>query len=259
MNKLEEIVAYKKQELAELKARRPLDQVERGLKKRPAVRDFRLAIHRPARLSLIAEVKKASPSAGPIRPGADPVDIAKQYSAAGAQAISVLTDEKFFSGSLKDLSAVRDAVGLPVLRKDFLLEEYQVVEASAAGADAILLIAAILPQTILKRLLALSRDLSLTALVEVHSERELGQSLEAGAQVIGINNRNLNTLEIDLKTTEQLIKLVPQEKTRISESGLRSRADVEYVQRQGADAVLIGEEFMTSKDIQARVKELMGS
>ncbi len=258
MTKLEEIVTYKKQELEEAKQARPLAHLEKALKGRSPVRDFRQAISRPGKLSLIAEIKRASPSAGPIREGADAVEIAKTYAQAGANALSVLTDAKFFSGSLKDLTSVRQAVTLPVLRKDFLLEEYQVVEAAAAGADAVLLIAAVLKPPELKRLLTLAGGMELDALVEVHTERELGEALEAEAEILGINNRDLNTFRVDLKTTEQLIQRVPPSKTVVSESGIRSRADVEYVARLGAKAVLVGEEFMSAPDVGRRVKELMG-
>jgi len=258
MNKLEEIVAYKRQELAGTKQARPLAMLERELKHRSPARGFAAAIRRPGNLSLIAEIKKASPSAGPIRPTADVVEIARAYSQAGAQAISVLTDAKFFSGSLKDLIAVREKVTLPVLRKDFLVEEYQVVEAAAAGADALLLIAAALERPVLKRLIGLAQDLSLDALVEVHSEPELQEALAAGARMIGINNRDLKTLQVDLKTTQQLIRRIPADRVRVSESGIRSRADVEFVRGQGADAILVGEELMGSDDPAKKIKELMG-
>ncbi len=258
MTKLDEIVAYKREEVAQAKKNRPLSIVEKGLKGRPPVRDFREAISQPGRVSLIAEVKRASPSAGTIRPGADAVSVGKIYDSAGAQAISVLTDSKFFSGGLEDLIAVRAAVSVPVLRKDFLLEEYQVIEAAASGADAVLLIAAILEGPVLKRLIRMARDLHLHALVEVHTEKEMEQAVQAEAQIIGINNRDLATFRVDLKTTEQLIRRIPGGKTVVSESGIRSRADVEFLGRLGASAVLVGEELMRSEDIAARVKELMG-
>ena len=258
-NKLDEIVAFKRQELAETKRVKPLAQLERVLKGRRPPRGFAAAIRRPGSLSLIAEIKKASPSAGPIRPQADVVEIARAYAGAGAQAISVLTDAQFFSGSLKDLIAVREKVSVPVLRKDFILEEYQVVEAAAAGADALLLIAAVLDPPVLKRLIALARDLSLDALVEVHSEPEMEQALEADARIIGINNRDLKTLAVDLKTVQRLISRVPAGRVRVSESGIRSRADVEFVRGQGADAILVGEELMGSDDIGKKIKELMGA
>ena len=258
MNKLEEIAAFKRQEVAEAKRVRPLVELERELKHRQRPRGFAAAIGRPGELSLIAEIKKASPSAGPIRPEADVVEVARTYARAGARAISVLTDSKFFSGSLKDLAVVREKVSLPVLRKDFLLEEYHVVEAAAAGADAVLLIVALLDRAVLKRLLTLARDLSLDALVEIHSEPELQEALEAEARVIGINNRDLGTLQVDLKITQQLMKKIPGTHVRVSERGIRSRQDVEFVQAQGADAILVGEELMSSQDPAAKIKELMG-
>ena len=257
MSKLDEIVAYKRAEVAELKKRKPLAQVERALKGRPPVRDFAAAIRRPGRLSLIAEIKRASPSAGALRPDADVLEIAEAYAEAGVQAISVLTDAKFFSGSLQDLMQVQEKVKVPVLRKDFLVEEYQVVEGLAAGADAVLLIAAILPKPILKRLLGLAEDFSLTPLVEVHAEKELNEALEADAKVIGINNRDLGTFTVDLKTTERLARQVPPDRIRVSESGIHSRGDVELVQSQGVDAILVGEELMGSPDISKKIRELM--
>lgn len=258
MGKLDEIAAYKRIEVAETKRATPLAQLERELKHRSPARGFAAALRRPGKLSLIAEVKKASPSAGPIRPDANVVEIAKAYAGAGAQAISVLTDAKFFAGSLKDLAAVRGKVAVPVLRKDFLVDEYQVVEAAVAGADALLLIVAILERPLLKRLLGLAKDLSIDALVEVHSRPELQEALEAEARIIGINNRDLQTFRIDLKTTQQLIKEIPADRVRISESGIRTRADVEFVQGQGADAILVGEELMSSDDPGKKIKELMG-
>ena len=258
MSKLDEIVSYKRLEVAELKKRNPLAQVERALKGRPPVRDFAAVIRKPGRLSLIAEIKRASPSAGAIRPGADVLEIAEAYAEAGVQAISVLTDAKFFSGSLEDLIQVREKVKLPVLRKDFNFEEYQMVEAAAAGADAVLLIAAILPKLILKGLQGLAVDLSLAALVEVHTEKELDEALETGAKIIGINNRDLGTFTVDLKTTGRLVRQVPPDRIRVSESGIRSRSDVELIHSHGVDAILVGEELMGSQDIGKRIKELMG-
>ncbi|MCM8794792.1 MAG: indole-3-glycerol phosphate synthase TrpC [Candidatus Omnitrophica bacterium] len=258
MNKLQEIVAYKKIELIEAKKKRPLAELEKKVKQRSPARDFRKAIVCAQGLGLIAEVKRASPSAGPIRAGADAVSVARVYRDAGAHAVSVLTDAKFFSGSLEDLRAVRQAVVLPVLRKDFLLEEYQLIEAAAAGADAVLLIAAVLERPVLKRLMGLARDLSLDPLVEVHTRRELEAALEAGALLVGINNRNLETLEVDLKTTAELMPMVPPDRTVVSESGIRTRQDVEVLQRQGIRAILVGEELMKAPDPAKKIKELMG-
>ena len=258
MTKLEEIVAYKRVEVAEAKRALPISKLERQLRERPPIRPFRQAIHRQGSLSLIAEIKRASPSAGTIRPEADAAGIAKRYAGAGVQAISVLTDTKFFSGSLKDLEAVREAVAVPILRKDFLLEEYQVIESAGAGADVVLLIMAILEEPVLKRLIRFSHDLGIEALVEVHTEQEVKQALEAGATVLGINNRDLKTFQVDLQTLKRLRPLVPPDRTVVSESGIRSRADVEFVLQQGVHAVLIGEELMVSRDVETRIKELMG-
>ena len=258
MNRLDEITAHKKIELAEAKRNRPVAQLEKALKGRPATRGFERNIRQESALSLIAEFKRASPSAGTIRSDADPARIAQIYADAGARAVSVLTDSKFFSGSLQDLVSARDAVAVPILRKDFILEEYQVVESAAAGADCILLIAAIVEKPVLRRLLGLGRDLKLDALVEVHSEAELDAALEAGASLIGINNRDLKSFVVDLKTTERLAPLIPKDKTAVSESGIRSRANVELIRQLGVQAILVGEELMSSADIGAKIKELMG-
>lgn len=258
MTKLEEIVGYKKIELAQKKKDRPIASLERALKGRPPLIGFHEAIRREGVLSLIAEVKRASPSAGTIRADADAVAVAKEYEKAGAQALSVLTDSKFFAGSLEDLTSVKEAVSIPVLRKDFTLEEYQILESACAGADCVLLIVAILERPLLKRLIGFSRDLGLEALVEVTAAREIGEALETEATLIGINNRDLRTFEVDLKTTERLIHLIPPGRTVVSESGIRSREDTLRLQRAGVHAVLIGEELMSVENPGQRIKELMG-
>ncbi|PIQ82671.1 MAG: indole-3-glycerol phosphate synthase [Candidatus Omnitrophica bacterium CG11_big_fil_rev_8_21_14_0_20_64_10] len=258
MEKLKEILAHKREEVARNKQVRPLSGLERRLKDRPPVRPFRETLAKSGRLSLIAEVKRASPSAGVIRAGADAVETARLYARAGAQAISVLTDEKFFAGRLEDLTRVKEGVPVPVLRKDFLIDEYQVVEAAAAGADAVLLIVAALEQKPLERLLKLTGDLGLDTLVEAHDERELKRALDLPAQLIGINNRNLETLKVALNTTRELCQLIPADRTVVSESGLGCRADVEAVEKLGVDAVLIGEALMGSDDPAVRIKTLMG-
>lgn len=258
MSRLDEIIAYKREELRELKNRQPLARLERTLKNRLPKRPFRDSIGRPGSLSLIAEIKRASPSAGVIHLNVQPPEVAWGYRNAGAQAISVLTDEKFFQGSLSDLTAVKQKVDLPVLRKDFLLEEYSVVETAAAGADAVLLIAALLKAPILKRLLHLAREVGLEALVEVHTEGEVAEVLQAEGDLLGINNRDLHTFQVDLKTTERLIGGIPPGRVVVSESGLKSREDVQYVEAQGVAAVLIGEELMQAPDPGRRIQELMG-
>ena len=256
-NRLDEIIAFKRRELDAIKRTQSISKLERAFKDRTDHRSFRKAIRQDGKLSLIAEFKRVSPSAGPIRPGADAVEVCRLYQEAGAAALSVLTDSAFFGGSLQDLTKVRQEVHLPVLRKDFILEEYQIVEAAAAGADALLLIVAALEINQLKLLQRLTIDMKMTPLVEVHSDLELNDALEAGATVIGINNRNLKTLEIDLTVMERLRRVIPPDKTVIGESGLRSRADVDRVRRLGMNAVLIGEELLSAPDIKQRVKEMM--
>ena len=235
-------------------------------------RDFAGALRKPKHgaVALIAEVKKASPSAGVIRADFDPVRIARQYEAAGATCLSVLTDEKFFQGSLQYLKQIRDVVGLPLLRKDFVIDERQILEAIEWGADAVLLIVAILSDAQLKRFHALATGAGLAALVEVHDEAELDRALSAGAELVGVNNRNLKTFKMDLATTEQLAARFansprnPQPATGsgppllIAESGIHTRADVERLARCGARAILVGESLMRHADIGAKARELLG-
>ena len=266
MNILETIVAQKKIEVARL-PRQPVtpDLLRAAVLEHGARKDFAQALLRPkiGRVSLIAEVKKASPSAGVICPDFDPVRIAREYESAGASCLSVLTDEKFFQGSLSYLKQIRAAVGLPLLRKDFIIDERQILEAIAWGADAVLLIVAILSDGQLKDYLALAATAQLAALVEVHDEAELDRALGAGAQLLGINNRNLKTFKVDLATTETLAaKLRGQpgggEKTLVAESGIQTRADVERLERCGAQAILVGESLMRHGNIREKVLELLG-
>ncbi len=221
-------------------------------------------------VALIAEVKKASPSAGVIRPDFDPVRIAREYEAAGASCLSVLTDEKFFQGSLQYLKQIRGAVKLPLLRKDFIIDERQLLEAVEWGADAVLLIAAILSDAQLQHFHALSTGAGLAALVEVHDEAELDRALDAGAELIGVNNRNLKTFKVDLATTELLASRLlsfprnTQHATGhsapllVAESGIHARADVERLAKCGAQAILVGESLMRHADIAAKARELLG-
>ncbi len=215
-------------------------------------------------LNLIAEVKKASPSAGVICRNFDPVAIAKQYEAAGASAISVLTDEQYFKGRLDYLTAVRAAVGIPVLRKDFIIDEYQVYESRAAGADAILLIATALPPGKLLDLMILAADLKMTCLVEVHGVKELMAIRSVigfprpGYSLLGINNRDLTTFSVDIATTTRLTSLVDDELPVVSESGIKTRGDVERLKAAGVKALLIGETLMRAGDIAAELEKLLG-
>ena len=215
-------------------------------------------------IALIAEVKKASPSAGVICQDFDPVRIAKEYEAAGASCLSVLTDEKFFQGSLDHLRQIRAAVKLPLLRKDFIIDERQILEAIEWGADAILLIVAILSDGQLKKFHSLAVEAGLAALVEVHDEAELDRALKMGATLVGVNNRDLKTFKVDLAATEKIAaKLFPPPATRhspllVAESGIHTRADVERLQQCGANAILVGESLVRGGDIKSKIRELIG-
>ncbi|MFW6202367.1 MAG: indole-3-glycerol phosphate synthase TrpC [Gemmatimonadota bacterium] len=209
-------------------------------------------------VALIAEVKRRSPSAGELRPDLSPAEVARAYEAAGAKAISVLTDEAYFGGSLEDLAAVRASVGLPVLRKDFVLAPVQVWEARAAGADAVLLIVRILDDVRLAELIALAEDVGLDALVEVHDRAELERALDAGAKVVGINNRDLATFRTDPAVTLELAGSVPRDRVLVAESGIRTASDVDRLGAAGADAILVGESLMRADDVEEAARGLVG-
>jgi indole-3-glycerol phosphate synthase len=243
MNRLEEILRVKREEIERLRAR--AKELVRQARARTHLRDFRAALQQSDdKLGVIAEVKKASPSAGVIAESFDPVEIAKDYERNGANAISVLTDTKFFQGKLQDLADVRRAVSVPLLRKDFILDEIQIAESAANGADAILLIVAALEQKKLLDLLDAAATYRLGALVEVHTREELNRALGAGAKIIGINNRNLATFDVDLAVTEELCREVPDEIVLVCESGIKTLQDVARVKACGADALLVGEALM---------------
>ena len=256
MSTLQTIVDAKMRELEERRRAVPLRALTTASRFDRPRRDFAGALTAPGR-RVIAEVKRASPSLGRIRDDFDPVAIAQGYAAAGAAAISVLTEERFFEGSLDHLSAIRDAVDLPLLRKDFLFEPYQVYEARAAGADAFLLIAAILRTEIIRELVAVGRELDLTALVEVHTEEQLARALAAGASVIGINNRDLDTFVTSLDTGLGLLGHVPAGRTVVIESGLKTDADLRRFEAAGVRAFLIGETFMRAAVPGAALRELL--
>jgi indole-3-glycerol phosphate synthase len=254
---LDRIVADKYEELAAARRLVPIAQLEARLLHAPPPCPFAEAL-RGDTISLIAEVKKASPSRGVLREDFDPVALAEAYAGAGAAAVSVLTEEPHFQGSLDDLASIRDALpdGPPLLRKDFLFDPYQLHEARVQGADAVLLIAAILGPARLAQLIDLARSLDMDALVEVHNEPELGRALAAGANLVGINNRDLRTFDVDLATTERLRPLVPPDITVVSESGIRVPADIERLQAVDVQAVLIGEALVTVADPAAKIREL---
>lgn len=255
---LDRIVANKPAEIAAARARVSEAELERRIAVLPPPRDFRAALEQGQELRLIAEVKKASPSAGIIRGDFDPVAIARIYERHGAACISVLTDEPSFQGHLTYLERIRAAVAVPLLRKDFLIDRYQLLEARAAGADAVLLIAEILDDTQLRYLLREAEGLGLQALVELYDRANLPRVLAAGAQLVGVNNRDLRSFVVRLEHTLELATMIPPDVCLVSESGLRTRADLERLVAAGVHAVLIGETFMRAPDIGEKVDELRG-
>ncbi|HEY6168909.1 MAG TPA: indole-3-glycerol phosphate synthase TrpC [Verrucomicrobiae bacterium] len=266
-NILDKIVEEKQREVAQLPSRvLAAGDLRDAMLEHGERRDFIGALRKPRRgsVGLIAEVKKASPSAGVICEDFDPVRIACEYEAAGASCLSVLTDEKFFQGKLEYLRAIREAVTLPLLRKDFIIDERQILEAVEWGADAILLIVAILDDEQLRRFHSLAIEAGVAALVEVHDEAELGRALAINAPLIGVNNRDLKTFKVDLGTTERLAAKLrsadshAREALLVAESGINTRADVERLQRSGAGAILIGESLMRGGNIAAKAGELLG-
>ncbi|MCI0457323.1 MAG: indole-3-glycerol phosphate synthase TrpC [Gemmataceae bacterium] len=257
MTVLDKIVSAKRLEVEQRKAQAPPRDLEARLAVAPPPRDFRAALERASGVALIAEVKKASPSAGVLRADFDPVGIARTYADHGAAALSVLTDEPFFQGSLDHLTAIRAAVAPPLLRKDFILDGYQLLEARAAGADAVLLIAEVLTGDDLPRLLRQASALRLQELVEFYDPANLPRVLDSGARLIGVNNRDLRTFVTRLEHTLEVAARVPADVCLVSESGIRTRQDIDRLQAAGVRAVLIGETFMRAADLAAKVDELL--
>ncbi|MDD5347918.1 MAG: indole-3-glycerol phosphate synthase TrpC [Candidatus Omnitrophica bacterium] len=280
---LKEITAKKRERLASAKLAVPEEQLKSAIAGLAPARPFLEAISKPKSIALIAELKRNSPSAGRLRADLDPPALAAQYQEAGVQAISVLTEEDFFGGSLADLAAVKNSVVVPVLRKDFILEPYQILESRAAGADAVLLISDILTKDQLAEFITLSDILGMDCLVEAHDEKELKKLLSLkvappeaavapGAPVpsakakkrkqidfaLGINNRDLHTLEVDPRTTEKLYPLVPKDRTVVVESGIKTYQDVLFLKILGANAVLVGESILKEGDVKTAIQELMG-
>lgn len=257
---LEEILAYKQNEVKLKKEQQSFDSLYQQLNKANAVfRPFKSRLNGKS-IALIAEIKKASPSKGLLCPNFDPAALARSYEEAGADAISVLTDEKFFQGSLAYLRLVKEqTMHTPVLRKDFIIDHYQLLEARLYGADAVLLIVAALTRLELERLIKETLNLGLTPLIEVHQRGELDVALEAGAEIIGINNRDLKSFKVDLATTFNLIKHIPEGKTIVSESGINTHTDIEELAQAGVNAVLIGESIVTATNPVMKIRELMGS
>jgi indole-3-glycerol phosphate synthase len=255
---LDKIVATKRGEIERAKSAASESELRARLRDAPPVRDFFTPLAAGGPIRLIAEVKKASPSAGIIRADFDPVEIARIYEAHGASCISVLTDEAYFQGRLEYLAQIKQAVGLPVLRKDFLLDTYQVVEARAAGADAVLLIAECLDDCHLRALFNATCELGMTPLVELYEPENLQRVFNAGATLIGVNNRNLRTFEVDLQHTIELRRRVPDECVLVGESGIKTRDDVLRLESAGVDAMLVGESLTREADIGAAVDRLLG-
>ncbi|MGI6460561.1 MAG: indole-3-glycerol phosphate synthase TrpC [Candidatus Hydrogenedentales bacterium] len=253
---LDEICAHKRVEVEASKAAIPLDELKARLNDLDAPRDFRAAL-RGGGISLIAEVKKASPSKGVLRADFNPVELAGLYERAGANAISVLTDEKYFHGALADLEAVRRQVSVPCLRKDFIVDEYQLYEARAAQADAVLLIVRVLSDEQLRDYLDVTKSLRMAALVETHDARDIERAISAGAHILGINNRDLATFQVSLNTTLELKRYVPGGHVLVSESGIHTREHVQLLEDGGIDAILVGESLVTCDNIKAKIQELL--
>ena len=255
---LKEIIAKKREKIILAKQDLPEEDLKNKVQGLLPARPFMEAINKPRQISLIAEIKRMSPSLGVIRQDFNLQQIAKSYQDVGVGAISILTEEDYFGGNISYLGEVKNLVDVPLLRKDFILEPYQVYESRAYGADAILLIADLLTKDKLTELIQIADGLGLDCLVEVHNEKELKKILNLKVPLIGINNRNLHTLEVDFKITEKLFPLIPKDKVVVVESGIKSYQDVLFLKILGVSAVLIGEAFMEAADIRKKVEEAMG-
>lgn len=258
-NILDKILEYKHRLLDEEKLDIPLNKMIEIAEKVTGTRSFYRALDKCGSISIIAEVKKASPSKGVIKEDFDPVETAIAYEKNGVNAISVLTEDRFFQGNKSYLKNIRKRVNVPLLRKDFIFDPYQVYQSKALGADAILLITRILSDAVLKQLINLTHELGMDALVEVHSEEEIEKALNAGAKIIGINNRDLTTFKTNLSVTESLIKHIPEGILTVSESGIKTFEDMKFLKALGVNAVLIGEAFMRADSISEKINELTGS
>jgi len=254
---LDKIIAQKREEVEQKKKVATVAYLQQRIARQKPALDLALAL-KGDHIQLIAEVKQASPSQGMLSPNFNPVHLARTYAEGDAAAISVLTEANYFMGSIEHLVAIREVVEVPLLRKDFIFDPYQVYESRAYGADALLLIAAILNQGQLKELVSLSHSLGLRCLVEVHNEGEVERAILSEAEIIGINNRDLNTFVVDINTTHRLRPLIPKEKIVVSESGVKNRRDMEKLREWGVDAALVGEALVTAGDVLAKMKELIG-
>jgi indole-3-glycerol phosphate synthase len=251
------ILERTRERVAEARRQRPLAELRAAARQAPAARSFASALERAGRVNVIAEHKRRSPSRGAIREDLAPGDVAHRYEQAGAAALSVLTDEEFFGGRLEHLAEARARVGLPVLRKDFVVDAWQIWEARAAGADAVLLIVAALDDAALQGLLAVAGEAGIDALVEVHDGRELERALGAGARIVGVNNRDLTTLAVTLETALSLASAIPKDVVAVAESGIRSGRDVRVLREAGFAAFLVGEHLMSAPDPGAALRQLI--
>ncbi|MDD4956172.1 MAG: indole-3-glycerol phosphate synthase TrpC [Candidatus Omnitrophica bacterium] len=254
---LSKIIEEKKREIDRAQKKISLSQIRKEAENLYISSQFKKNISRKGHINLIAEIKKRSPSKGVIRADFNPLKIALTYQASGASAISVLTDERFFDGKLEYINEVKRNVTIPVLRKEFIIDEYQIYESAVAGADAILLIAQILTQEELARYLSLAKEMGMDVLVEAHNEEDIEKAVASHALIIGINNRDLKDFEVDISVTQRLMRHVPENKIIVSESGIRTYEDVMFLKSLGVNAVLIGETFMASDNIGDKVRELM--
>jgi indole-3-glycerol phosphate synthase len=253
---LDKIIAQKREEVEQRKKEATITDLQQRIARQKPALDLALAL-KGDHIRLIAEVKQASPSQGMLSPNFNPTKLAQTYAEGGAAAISVLTEANYFMGSIEHLAAIKEVVGLPLLRKDFIFDPYQVYESRAYGADALLLIVAILSQEQLKELVSLSHSLGLKCLVEVHNKGEVERAMPSEAGIIGINNRDLNTFTVDITTTRRLRPLIPQERIVVSESGVKNKRDIEKIGKWGVDAVLVGEALVTAGDVRAKMQELL--
>jgi len=257
---LNQILEHKREEVEKRKSELSQTEILKRISEaKLPIRDFRTAISQPNRINLIAEIKKTSPSKGILRNNFEPLEIARIFELSGANALSVLTEDKFFGGDIGYIKKIKDVISLPILRKDFILDSYQIYESAYYGADAILLIANLLTEEELAGFVEIARSLSLEPMAEAHSREDLEKVLaNSSIEIIGINNRNLTSFEVDLDATMRLRRFIPEDKIVVAESGINSYEDVMYLRSLGVNAVLIGEAFMTAKDIQVKVKEVMG-
>jgi len=253
---LDKIIAQKREEVEQIKKVATITYLQERIARQKPPLDLAPAL-KGDHIRLIAEVKQASPSRGMLSPNLNPIELAQSYAEGGAAAISVLTEANYFMGSIEHLAAIKEVVGLPLLRKDFIFDPYQVYESRAYGADALLLIVAILSQKQLKEFVSLSHSLGLRCLVEVHNKGEVERAVLSEAEIIGINNRDLNTFAVDITTTRRLRPLIPKERIVVSESGIKSKRAIEKLGKWGVDAVLVGEALVTAGDVLAKMKELL--